>query len=139
MLNVDLVHPRQFRCLSVALSLPPIGGGLGRGLHAIPHANEKRATKAVAAHDGAVGRLTGNATIELIGRLQVALAFSIEQVAGLEEDGQTVLETLLTAEVEGEEVTFPFVRVEVGRDKYKARACVGSSELTIPTVVGILI
>lgn len=86
-----------------------------------------------------VRRLAGNATIELIGCLQVALAFGVEQVVGFKEDGQTVFESFLTAEVEGEEVTLPFVRVEVGRDKYKARACVGSSELTIPTVVGILI
>lgn len=83
--------------------------------------------------------MAGNGGVELIGSLQVALAFGVEQVVGFKEDGQTVFESFLTAEVEGEEVTLPFVRVEVGRDKYKARACVGSSELTIPTVVGILI
>ena len=62
---------------------PPLRGRARvRALHRVPYAHKKRAAIAVATHDGAVRRLAGNATIELIGSLQVALAFGVEQVVG---------------------------------------------------------
>lgn len=83
--------------------------------------------------------MAGNGGVELIGSLQVALSFGVEQVVGFKEDGQTVFESFLTAEVEGEEVTLPFVRVEIRRDEYESCTGVGGCKLTVPTVVGILI
>ena len=105
----------------------------------VAHAEQESSAVTVCANDGLVALLSFILEVALVDGLEVSLALCVEQVVGLEEERDAVVELLLCAEVESEHRLVPLVGILERRSQGKLGAREGRGQLRIPTILRILI
>ena len=105
----------------------------------VAHAEQESSAVTVCANDGLVALLSFILEVALVDGLEVSLALCVEQVVGLEEERDAVVELLLCAEVESEHRLVPLVGVLERRHKCEFRAGERDCKLCVPTMFGVLV